>query len=273
MNVNKLCKMINMPVEVTTEIAKWDAKAYGKALEHYWMLVQDKTSWTEALGQVKDLLKDDKNGLECLAFILHIGLRTYEVYKERGISDQIFVDTFGCFSRFVKEHYESFGNYGFDREWWTVRQLTLQEFRLGELEYEMIETDGRRLISVHIPSDAKLEKQKCRESYRMAKNFFTDYAGDYAKAEYYCESWLLSPKLKELLSETSNIIQFQEDFILDYFDPEDKDFMLWVYKNMELSLDELPQNTSLQRKMKAYLINNGKIGAGRGHLKKEVFEN
>jgi hypothetical protein len=271
MNVRELCKMIDMPEEVITEIEKWNEKTYREALEQYWILVQDKTKWEEALAKVKEFLEDDKNGLKCLAFMMHTGLTTYQEYIRRGISKQIYTDTLGCFSRFVREYYESFGCYGFDREWWTVRELTLKEFRLGELEYEMVEEDDQRLISIHIPSDAKLDNQKCRESYRKAKSFFAEYVGDYAEAEYFCDSWLLSPNLKEVLSETSNIISFQEDFILDSFDPEARDYMLWVFKNGDLSLDEVPQNTSLQRKMKEYLMNGGKIGTARGHLNKEYI--
>ncbi|HWT75017.1 MAG TPA: acyltransferase domain-containing protein [Mobilitalea sp.] len=272
MNVRKLCKMIDMPEEVISEIEKWNAEEYKEALEHSWMLVQDKSKWEDALAEVKELLGDDKNGLKCLAFMLHTGLRTYQEYIRKGITEQIYIDTLKCFSRFVREYDESFGSYGFDREWWTVRELTLKEFRLGELEYEMVEKDGHRLVSVHIPSDAKLERKRCRESYKKARSFFMDYASDYAETEYFCDSWLISPKLKELLAETSNIIRFQEDFILDSFEPEATGYMLWVFKNEALSLDEVPQNTSLQRKMKAYLKNGGKIGEGKGHLKEESFE-
>lgn len=272
MNVRKLCRMIDMPEEVILEIEKWNAEVYREALEHYWIQVQDKSKWADALVEVKELLGDDKNGLKCLAFMMQTGLRTYQEYLEKGISEQIYIDTLSCFSRFVREHYDSFGRYGFDREWWTVRELTLREFRLGELEYEMVEEEDNKLIYVHIPSDTKLEKQKRRESYKKARSFFADYASDYAEAEYCCESWLLSPKLKELLAGTSNIISFQEDFILDSYEAEDTSYMQWVFKNQALTLEEVPENTSLQRKMKAYLKNDGKIGAGRGHIKKELFE-
>lgn len=272
MNVRKLCKMIDMPDEAILEIENWNAEVYGEALEQYWVLVQDKSKWADALAEVKELLGDDENGLKCLAFMMQIGLRTYQEYLEKGISEQIYSDTLSCFSRFVREYYESFGRYGFDREWWTVRELTLKEFRLGELEYEMVEEADNRLIYVHIPSDARLEKQKRRESYVKARSFFADYASDYAETAYYCESWLLSPKLKELLTGTSNIISFQEDFIIDSYERGDASYMLWVFKNQALSLEEVPENTSLQRKMKEYLKNSGKIGAGRGYIKRELFE-
>jgi hypothetical protein len=204
--------------------------------------------------------------------MMYAGLRSYQEYIIKGIPVQIYLDTMGCFSRFVKEYEESYGTYGFDREWWTVRELSLKEFRLGELEYEMAWEDDNPVVSVHIPSDAILEVQKCSESYKKAKSFFLEYANDYADAMYYCESWLLSSKLKELLSEDSNIIRFQSDFIIDTVETEDTGYMKWVFKNEALSLDEVPQNTSLQRKMKTYLQSGGKIGVRRGHIKKELFE-
>lgn len=272
MNIRILCEMIDMPEEVIQEIETWKVEEYRDVLERYWALIQDKTKWNTAMEEVKEILVDDKNGLKCLAFLLQIGIRTYQEYLLKGIPEQIYFDTMCCFSRFVNEHKESYGSYGFDRDWWTARELSLKEFRLGELEYEMVWEEGNNLVSVHIPSDAKLEKQSCRESYRKARSFFAKYAIDYAAVEFYCKSWLLSPKLKELLAEDSKIIGFQNDFILDSFEPEDTGYMLWVFKKEDLSLEEVPQKTSLQRKMKAYLQNGGKIGEGKGHLKIELFE-
>jgi len=272
MNIRKLCEMIDMPSEVIREIEKWNVEQYKEALDHYWILIQDKVNWDAATDEVRKILGDEENGLKCLAFMMQIGLKTYQEYLRQGIAVQIFRNTMRCFSRFVKEYNESYGTYGFDREWWTVRELTLREFRLGELEYEMIEEEDNKIVAVHIPSDAKLEKQKYRESYKTAKNFFKEYASDYASAVYNCGSWLLSPKLKELLPEDSSIISFQNDFVMDSFEPEDTGYMQWVFKNEALSWEEVPQNTSLQRKMKAYLQNGGKIGEGRGHLNKELFE-
>lgn len=272
MNIREFCKKIHMPEELLPAIEEWNAKAYQKELEHYFIQVQDKSGWDSALEEVKKALGEDKNGLKCLSFMLWEGLKTYLEYQERGISEQIFLDTMGCFSRFVREYHESFGCYGFDREWWTVRELTLKEFRLGELEYEMLEEEDGRFLSIHIPSDARLDKDNCKESYRKAGSFFKQFAVDYAEVEYFCHSWLLSPNLKEVLPDTSRILSFQEDFILDYFEPESNGYMQWVFKSDTLSLDEVPQTTSLQRKMKAYLQNGGKIGEARGHLKKELLQ-
>jgi hypothetical protein len=271
-NVRTLCEMIDMPEEVTQEIEKWNAEEYREALEHYFFMIREKVQWDTALEEVKQLLKEDKNGLNCLAFMMHVSLRSYQEYRIKRISEQIYLDTMGCFSRFVKEYKESYGTYGFDREWWTVRELSLKEFRLGELEYELTGEDNNQFVSVHIPSDAKLEKQKCLDSYKKAKSFLLEHVHEYTDVAFYCESWLLSSKLKELLSEDSNIIRFQSDFIIDTVETEDTGYMKWVFKNDTLSLNEVPQTTSLQRKMKAYLQSGGKIGVRRGQIRQELFQ-
>ncbi len=272
MVIRKLCELIDMPEEVIREIETWKAGQFEKELEHYLSQVREKTNWDTALHEVRKILGEDQRGLICLAFMLHAALRSHREYLRRGIPDSIYIATMGCFSRFVKEHYESYGTYGFDREWWTVRELTLREFRLGELEYELTEEMYKKIISVHIPSDAKLEESKCRESYHMAKSFFTQYAVDYADADYYCNSWLLYPMLSEFLPEHSKILRFQKDFILDSFEPDNEEHKQWVFKNQALTLDELPENTSLQRRMKEHLKNGGKIGSGRGHIRREFIE-
>lgn len=272
MNVTMLCKMIDMPDEVIQKIDGWGAEKYREELDQYWIQIQDASHWNAAQEKIEILFADDRYGLNCLAFMLQISLRSYQEYILKGIPEQIYLATMGCFSRFVKEHMESYGTYGFDREWWTVRELSLKEFRLGELEYEMNEEGNRRIISVHIPSDVRLEEQKRIESYKKAESFFAEYYSGFAASEYCCESWLLSPKLKELLPDNSHIVSFQNDFILESYDPENTDFMLWVFKNRQLSLEELPQNTSLQRNIKAYLKNGGKIGAGFGHRKEELLK-
>lgn len=272
MDIKKLCVMIGMPEEVTEQMERWNAEEYGKALEQYFIRLQDKKQWDAALEESKNLLENDNNGLNLLAFQLHTGLKTYQEYIRRGIPLQIYLDTMGCFSRFVKEHYESYGTYGFDREWWTARELSLKEFRLGELEYELLGEKNSEMVSVHIPSDASLKQINCRESYKQAADFFVKYEKDYTDVPYYCESWLLSPGLKEILKETSNILSFQNDFIIDSFEPEDTGYMQWVFKKEGLLLEDVPQNTSLQTKMKTFLQKGGKIGAARGYLKTELFD-
>lgn len=186
--------------------------------------------------------------------------------------EQVWLDTMKCFTRFVAEHRKCYGYDGFDRGFWTTRQIRAKLFRIGELEYEMLpDREGKPRIFLHIPSDANLSPKALNASVKSAKVFFGEYFPEYADAPMYCETWLLSPTMKELLPEDSHIVHFQNAFDLSRTNPESKSAILWVFnrtaiqqKDMELA--DLPEDTALQRSMKALLLAGKAPGTAEGVL-------
>lgn len=267
-SMRELCRAIEMPKEVTEYAVRFDSEfEYGSA-EAGMNKLFDPAAWNEGLKELKASLGEDPKGYKMLTCMLHCCGRTWEFYRSHGISGQIFAETMKCFSRFVKEHKESYGCYGFDREWWTARQLSGRLFRIGELEYELREEKGERVIALHIPSDARLEREKVLASIGQAKKFLEEKFPEYSKAEMQCHSWLLSPTLREVLPPKSNILAFQELFDIKILG-EDKagEYMVWVFKRSDIPLEDLPENTSLQRRLKAYLLSGGKVLEAGGELK------
>lgn len=47
------------------------------------------------------MLGDDPDGLKILTCMLHCAEMSYDMYKNKGISDKIFADTMKCFTRFI----------------------------------------------------------------------------------------------------------------------------------------------------------------------------
>lgn len=86
----------------------------------------------------------------------------------------------------------------------------------------------------------------------------------------HCNFWLLSPTLKELLPEESHILQFQKSFRITPLGKSDC-YRLWVFKNPNLPVQEFPENTSLQRRLKAYLLDGGAFLDAEGILIQEPF--
>ena len=130
----------------------------------------------------------------------------------------------------------------------------------------MVDEKTQKVVSIHIPSDAVLTKKNFRISYEKAKEILKQFFPAYSSADMTCCSWLLSPALQKLLPEHSHILEFQKAFVIEQVDYEDKEFLQWVYKNPNLSLEELPEETSLQRNMKQYLLQGGKVGEALGRL-------
>ncbi len=272
LTLEQLCREINLPEEVTKKVMNQQKELDFSQLKNELDLLWSDSTWDKGVEELKKVLSPDMNGYKMLTCMLVAGLQTYEKYLEKGIDERIFFDTFGCFARFVKEHKISYGDYGFDREFWTSRQIALVLYRIDELEYEFTYHKGQKVVSLHIPSDSTMTIENCRKSYERAKDFIATYYPDYQDKDFVCESWLLSPNLKDVLDEKSRILQFQSAFTITDIEPEAKDYLEWVFKNRDLSLDQVPQETSLQRKMKAYLVGGGLIGHAFGILKTDAFE-
>ncbi len=269
MNLITLCNSINMPEEVTKDIIKMKDNLDYTSLKPASELLLYRPTWQEGLALAKNILGQDDKGFKMLTFQLAIGVDTYKRYEERGISEEIFINTFKCFSRFVREHMVSYKTYGFDREWWTPRQLSMEEFRLGELEFEFVNWKEERVVSVHIPSDAILTKEYCLKAYSQANEFFLKYYPELAYRYFICDSWMLSPGLKEVLSPESRILQFQQDYTIEEWNKENQAYKRWVFKNDNLSMEEVPEDTSLQRNIKKFVLDGGLIGSAFGYMKKE----
>lgn len=251
MTLEILCEKIALPPEVAARVL-----AAPAVPDDILSQLRTKELWPLGRAAVRAFLRPDPDGIGELAGHLQAALKTHESYR---FSDDIFIETMKCFTRFVTEHLESYGRYGFDRGFWTVRQLSGVLFRFGELEYE---TDGD-IIHLHIPSDAVLEAPLLRASWETARKLLGD-------AEMVCHSWLLSPDLPEVLDESSRILAFQKNFRIHAPEPDDS-FRQWVFKDPGLPNELLPENTSLQRRLKTFVLAGKTFHAARGVLAEDPF--
>ena len=180
-----------------------------------------------------------------------------------------------AFTRFLKETKQVGNQDVFDRGFWTWRYLCGLEFRIDQLEFEMIAADhkskapqleGQTYLSLHIPSDAKLVHEQVQENYQSARMFFETYFPAYASAPIVTDTWLLSPKLKEWLPATSNLVLFGNDYELLLTEPEKNDSVLWLFNTISNDVSKYPENTTLQKAAKAWLLAGNAIGSAVGRL-------
>lgn len=264
--MEQLCRKINMPEEVTRKLLALHGQL--EELPCLDLLMQEAT-WQEGLDALRAALDPDPKGMKQLCCMLRCALKARENFDRLGISEKIYVDTMGAFSRFVREHMESYGRYGFDRGFWTTRQVSGTLLRIGQLEYELVSQDGENIVSLHIPTDVDLRPEVLRPSLRDGLAELTRLFPDYAGAKVYCHSWLLSPQLRNLLPEKSNILRFQELFDIRQEETPGDGVVQWVFKNPGLPMEAYPETTSLQRKLKAFLLSGGQFYDGKGYLRSE----
>lgn len=269
MTLREVCDLIRLPDPVREEVLTLSQNMDEKELALYIADLYQPETWEAAVKSIEQALGEDPDGFKILTLMLELAARAYEEYEKKGISETIFADTMKFCTRFVTENQEVFGTYAFVWAWWFPRQLSLHEFRIGDLEYEMIRKDGEKLLNVHIPGDADISLPSVKKSWSAARAFFREYYPEYSDAEMVCDSWLLSPNLEKLLPEGSRILQFQKLFEMIHVNEDSDAGIRWVYGRTDLPYEALPEGTSLQRRMKAYLLEGKHTGDGYGRLKAE----
>lgn len=269
MNIVALCDKIELQPyvkkRVLSFIEDFDFRTVDELQKDYLIY----KNMNEALARTRIILAKDADGIKILSCMLKASLDAYGIYQEKEIPDDIYFATMRCFTRFIDETYKMTGKLCFDRYWWTTRQVGCHLFRIGELEYEIKNTDKDVVIGIHIPSDADFSPLAVEKSLQDAYKFFMKYYPSLSDAEYRCRSWLLDSQLKSMLGRNSNILDFQNRFeILDEGEAE-TEFIEWLYNTKSTDYSTLPENTSLQINVKKHLLAGGVIRSAYGRIKEK----
>lgn len=269
MNSTELYNLLNLPDVVIEKLNTYGQKRKGSFHIALSDLMKDNDLVQNLDKIILENVGEDPDGFKTLWEELEIAKQSFEEYQKRGISIDIFADTMKFCTRFLHEHMKTHGCFRFVWGWWFPRQLSLNEFRIGSLEYEFC---GEKFTNVHIPSDADLSKQSVSDSLSQYKSFCRQYYPEREEWELRCESWLLSPALKDVLNDNSNILAFQKFFHVTETDYESMAVLDWVFPGFSEVSEQLPEKTSLQKNMKKYLLEGKKIGWSKGILKKNGFQ-
>lgn len=198
-----------------------------------------------------------------------------KIYQPLKIPRTVYLATMNAFTRFIHEHFQVTGRYRFDRGFWIWRYTSGLIFRIGELEYERtyfpkghkeLKLEGKQCLSLHIPSDADLSRNKIRDSYESAIRFFELYFPDYHYQVMYTDTWLLSPNLTKWLKQDSKIRLFAADYRLLSVDEQDDSGVPWIFGRVDANVQDYPEKTSLQRQAKQQLLAGAHIGSALGIL-------
>lgn len=262
MELQELYRMIGLEAGTVEKLEEIDGIEQAGP---YWEGMMETGTAAQAYTDLERLLQPDPDCWKMLYCQLECARRVFDRYQEKHIPEAVFAGTMKCFARFIGECGKKNGRKFFDRGWWTYRQLSMNIFRLGELEYQFQEYEGEKAIGLHIPSDASLSAAAVDRSLEQAGTFFRTYYPDFKYRRYICRSWLLSPALRSLLPEQSHIRDFQDRFSIVQEDWEDMEYIEWLFQSPKgTGYQTLPAATSLQRNGKALLLAGGKIGSALG---------
>lgn len=264
MKLEELTERIHLPKEARRQVRKEriDGNEYGVWKEKFY---QDTRRF------ISEWKKMDARLPWALEFYLKLAADTYCEYQKKGYADRVFDQTFYDITIWCSKCYRKHGVYGLEELMWLGQSVKMELFRLGRLQFEPVCTGkemkgkdqtlpaGTKALNVHIPAGEPLLQEDCRESFQQAKEFF---GGEYQA--FVCGSWLLSPHLKEILPDSSNIIRFQNFFQVaevGYAYPQAEQR---IFGETLEDKRRYPEDTSLQRRAKEYVLAGRDLGIGFG---------
>jgi len=159
-------------------------------------------------------------------------------YKEKGIPEEILLDTLSDLVIWCETWSEIKGELWLGENAWLARHLDMKLLKLGRLQFCMagsehaipkykIEKDDN-VLEVHIPAVGPLNCEECKTSLAAADEFFGRFFPEFTYSQKTCHSWLLDPTLNEVLKENSNILKFQELFDITETEKSD-DIIRYVF--------------------------------------------
>ena len=273
MNAKELMLKIDIPEEFSERACSYLDSINMSEYESEIDLLLSRDTCTESYKLLTERLGEDIGEVKIFAIEITAAARAYDTYKRLGIPDKIYFDTMRAFRRQLYESYTDEYGFVFDRGSWDVRHVSASLFRIGVLEYAPDNKYGEDVIAVHIPSDAVMTDEALDASFKSAREFFKKYCPEYGKARICAGTWLLSPRLREILPEESKILKFQKRFHIER-ELGGEICIRWVFgingKDIkDIDLTALSEKTSLQRAIKSRLLSGEAIGGAYGIYKED----
>ena len=172
-----------------------------------------------------------------------------------------YADTEGSFS----------ADFSDDGEFYTGHEVidscvTKDVSRLSKSEWRVVAQKGDWMVGLHIPRGADLSEESMSKGFRDAMEKTMRYYADLDPKLVHTATWLLSPKLAELQGPGSGIARFSNRFIKYPISSGGKELFGFAFPSGIDSYEDLPEQTSLQRKLKALYLSGGFIHAHAGFV-------
>ena len=166
-------------------------------------------------------------------------------------------DNEGSFEAVIEECALCYEGYPYNE----LGRVENKKIKLEKSEWKKVIGRGSSVVGLHIPAGARLDKESLDFTFDSIKAFLEKHFPEYEYTAFYCHSWMLDPSLCNIVRPDSNILGFLKRFIPLAVKSSGEGVFKFVFMkpNMDFNLDELSENTSLQRGIKKLYKNGGAI--------------
>lgn len=196
--------------------------------------------------------------------------------EKRGINKEIIIKSLAPVCGCIKRNEGLAGEMGTSAFFsWIYKYGKGELFRINDFEYETSKHEGKDIINIHIPAKTKLDVCENLKSFKGALEFFDKFYPEFKMIGLKCESWLLSRQIEEVMEGPTNISRFGDMF--DHYDIGDEwgDAVFRFVYNFAAPyppVEDVPENTTLQKKLKAYMLLGKRVYAMGGTISRQKLE-
>ncbi|MBR2722479.1 MAG: hypothetical protein IKB75_06890 [Clostridia bacterium] len=126
-------------------------------------------------------------------------------------------------------------------------------------EWEVVLRPGDDVISLHIPRNTDITPEVVTQSLREGMELCRKYYPELSFRYIICISWLVDPQLVEILGENAKMAQFSKRFVKCPYKCAGNGCLGYVFPGFKGDVADYPENTSLQRGIKALMLGGGFI--------------
>lgn len=187
-----------------------------------------------------------------LVALVLVAPRTVAELVARGVDEATAQRSVSDLGQQVHVFRGAHGRFGFSATPWCAANASGSHLWLGRLQFTLEPSEGPAL-GVHIPATGPLTPELVDDALARALDVAVPAWAEFDVHRFVCDSWLLDRGLVAALPATSNVRRFAERFT-PYGAGRDgrRDFLFFGFRHEPtdddpLSLDDLPQDTSLQR--------------------------
>ena len=265
--------------ETKTAIKKWyDTLGFSKKYDDEFNEALEQIKISDAIS-IDEYDLNEKDGKRNFLSYLYMCEKLSADYKEKGISEDILIDTLKDVPRWTDTWSGLKNGLYLGELSWLKRHLSMKLFKLGRLQFCMGECEhdvpeyglfkGDNVMEVHIPEEGPLDIEECKLSIERAKAFFEEYFPEFQYKYFTCHSWLLDKTLAEMLNENSNILKFQKLFDIPLADKSDAIFgYIFRWKADRNEIKSCPCNSGFAESIKKRALSGGAFFEGLGIIKK-----
>ena len=175
-----------------------------------------------------------------------------------ALGSKNYEDEIGAFDTAVEETDDSYIGHPYDE----YGRAQRDKVTLSKSEWKKIIAPGDYMVGLHIPGGGKMSSELIDKAFADSKEFLAAHFPEFDYRGFKCHSWLTDKQLADLLGDEANISRFGNRFWKISVKSQGSDVFSFVYhlpSAQNVRIEELPENTSLERRLKEHFLKGGVI--------------